>query len=282
MKVIYLLIIYFMNYSLAFSQTYSGKLFDKQSEKPIPYANIGIANKNIGTVSNADGVFNLELNSIENNDSLFISCIGYERKSYLVSNFKGFFRSKDQIIIELQPKIYEMSEVVVRPMGTKLYTLGNFCEPDSPYGNAFYSKKLGTEMSVKIELPEDKEIAHLQNFRFGVGKFTFDKFRVRLNVYNLANGVPAENILTEQIFVDITSDGTYVIDLKKYKIITHGDFFISLEYFTVPDREEGELIFCSVQQEDERNGYYRLTSYGSWTHEIVANIGFSVQIRCEE
>lgn len=282
MKAIYFLFIYFIYYSVVFSQTYSGKLVDKHSIVPIPYANIGIVNKNIGTVSNADGEFKLELNSTADNDTLFISCIGYERKSYLIYKFKESYSSSDQNIIGLQPKIYELPEVFVRPIGTKIYTLGNLCEQDSPYGNAFYSKELGTEIGVIIELPDNKNIAYLQNFSFVVGKFTFDEFPVRLNVYNVINGKPNENILRDPIFIDITSAGEYKIELEKYKIITNGDFFISLEYFQVPDREEGELIFCAVQQEKEGNGYYKLISQGNWTREIVANIGFSVQIRCEE
>jgi len=282
MKAIYLLFICIIYYSDSFSQMYSGQLIDQQSGAPISYVNIGIVNKNIGTVSNTKGEFTLELNSTEDNDTLFISCIGYERKAYLISNFKNSFRSMDQIIIELQPKIYELAEVVVRPIGTKIYTLGNFCESNSAYGNAFYSKELGTEIGVLVNLPENKNNAYLQNFRFYVGKFTFDKFPVRLNVYNLKNGRPNENILTEPIFIELTSVGEYIVELEKYQIITNGDFFISLEYYRVSDGKKGELIFCAVENENKRNGYFRLTSQGSWMPEFAANTGFSVQVKCEE
>lgn len=282
MKVIYLLFIFLIYYSVAFSQAYSGKLVDKHSGVPILYANIGISNKNIGTVSNAKGEFKLELNSTEDYDTLFISCIGYERKSYLISNFKNSYRSSNQIIIELQPKVYELAEVVVRPIGTKIYTLGNFCESNSAYGNAFYSKELGTEIGVIIILPDNKNIAFLQNFRFEVGKFTFDKFPVRLNVYNMINGKPNENILREPIFIEITTADEYIIELEKYKILTNGDFFISLEYYRVADDKEGELVFCAVEKENNGNGYFRLTSQGNWMPEMVANTGFSVRVKCEE
>ncbi|OGU38711.1 MAG: hypothetical protein A2315_14280 [Ignavibacteria bacterium RIFOXYB2_FULL_35_12] len=282
MKTIYLLFIYLIFYSVAFSQTYSGKLVDRHSGLPIPYANIGIVNKNIGTVSNANGEFKIELNIKEDNDTLFISCIGYERKAYLISNFKNSYRSSDQNIIELQPKIYALAEVVVRPIGTKIYTLGNFCEANSAYGNAFYSKELGTEIGVIIKLPYNKNIAYLQNFRFDVGKFTFDKFPVRLNVYSMINGKPNENILREPIFIEITTAGEYIVELEKYKILTNGDFFISLEYYRVADDKDGELIFCAVEKENNGNGYFRLTSQGSWMPEWGANIGFSVRVKCEE
>ena len=282
MKAIYLLFICIIYYSDSLSQMYSVQLINKDDGKQIPYANIGIMNKNIGTVSNTKGEFNIELSSEYDNDTLYISCIGYERKAYLISNFKNSFRSTDQIIIELQPKIYELAEVVVRPIGTKIYTLGNFCESNSAYGNAFYSKELGTEIGVLINLPDNKNNAYLQNFRFYVGKFTFNKFPVRLNVYNLKNGKPDENILTEPIFIELTTVGEYIIELEKYQIRTNGDFFISLEYYRVSDGKKGELIFCAVENENKRNGYFRLTSQGSWMPEFAANTGFSVQVKCEE
>lgn len=282
MKAIYLLFICIIYYSDSFSQMYSMQLINKDNGERIPYANIGIVNKNIGTVSNAKGEFNIELSSEYDNDTLYLSCIGYERKAYLISNFKNYFRSTDQIILELQPKIYELAEVVVRPLGTKIYTLGNFCESNSAYGNAFYSKELGTEIGLLVNLPDNKNNAYLQNFRFYVGKFTFNKFPVRLNVYNLKNGKPNENILTESIFIELTSVGEYIVELEKYQIITNGDFFISLEYYRVSDGKNGELIFCAVENENKRNSYFRLTSQGSWMPEFAANTGFSVQVKCEE
>lgn len=282
MKAIYLIYVCIIYYSVSFSQTYSGHVNDQSSGEPIPYVNIGIMDQNIGTVSNDKGQFGIELNDIEDNDTLFISCIGYERKTYLISDFKNSFRNKSQIVIQLQPKVYELAEVVVRPIGEKIYTLGNLCESNSAYGNAFYSKKLGTEIGVLMKLPDNKNSAYLQSFRFEAGKFTFNKFPLRLNVYSLKNGKPDENILREPILLEITRAGEHIIDLRKYKIIVNGDFLISLEYYRMADGKEGKLVFCAVEQEDNGNGYFRLTSQGNWMPEMVANTGFSVQVKCEE
>jgi hypothetical protein len=161
--------------------------------------------------------------------------------------------------------------------------LGNFCEPDSPYGNAFYSNQLGTELGVLIKLPPKKDKAYLKNFRFNVGKFTFDKFTVKLNIYNLKNGLPNENILREPIFIELTSANEYIIDLKKYNILINGDFFISLEYFKICDGKEGELVFCAVHNKKiNNNGFYRLTSQGNWIPEFSDNSGFSVEVECQK
>ena len=259
-------------------------MIDIESGQPIPFGNIGIIGENIGTVSDVAGFFKLELNSKFDKDTLCISCIGYENSKYLISNFKDNIENDDRVKIELSPKTYQLDEVIIQPINTKIYTLGNFCESNSPYGNAFYSKKLGTEVGIIIKLPRNKKKANLKNFRFYVGEFTFDKFPVRLNIYTLKNGQPNENIITEPIFLEITSAGEYLIDLEKYYIITNGDFFISLEYFRVPDNTKGELIFCAVHNRkmNKGNGYYRLTSQGNWIPEIGDNVGFSVQLECEK
>lgn len=284
MKKFPLIIILSFYFFSSSSQTYSGQLINKESGQPILYANIGITGKNIGTVSNATGWFKIELNSKFDKDTLCISCIGYDMRTYLIRDFKDNIRNSDQVKIELLPKSYLLEEVIIQPVDTKIYTLGNFCESNSPYGNAFYSDILGTEMGVIINLPRNKNKAFLKNFRFYVGEFTFDKFPVRLNIYNLKNDQPYENILEKQIFFEITSEGEYIIDLEKYNIITNGDFFISLEYYKIADQTEGKLTFCAVHNRrmNEGNGYYRLTSQGDWMREIFDNEGFSVQVECEK
>ena len=283
MKVLSLIIIFGFYFFSSFSQIYSGQLFNIDSGQPIPFVNIGIIGKNTGTVSDVEGRFNIELNSIFDNDTLCISSIGYENIKQLVSDFKDEIGDIDLVKIALSPKVYQLNEVIIRPINTKIYTIGNFCGPNSTYGNAFYSKNLGTEVGVIIKLPRNKNKAYLKNFRFYVGHFTFDKFPVRLNIYNLKNGLPYENIFTEPIFLEITSAGEYIIDLVDYNISTNGDFFISLEYYRIPDQTKGELIFCAVHNRkmNKGNGYYRLTSQGNWMPEYGDNVGFSVQLECE-
>lgn len=269
---------------VSFSQTYSGQIIDVESGKPIPYTNIGIIGKSVGTASDANGFFKIELNSKFDNDTLGISCIGYASKKYQIRNFKDEVKDPEKVKIELSPKIYHLNEVTIKPLKSKIYILGNYCDANSSYGNAFYSDQLGTEVGVLIKLPHKKDKAYLQTFRFFVGEFTFEKFPVRLNIYNLKNNMPYENILTEPIYVEIKSEGEYIIDLKKYNIRLNEDFFISLEYYKIPDRTIGNLIFCATHRKNDNKGnsYFRFTSQGNWEPEPVDNVGFSVQVECEK
>ncbi|MFP4557186.1 MAG: carboxypeptidase-like regulatory domain-containing protein [Bacteroidales bacterium] len=53
-----------------------GSIVYKSTKKPVPYANIYIMGKRIGTTANRQGVFNI--NALEEEDSLVVSAIGYE------------------------------------------------------------------------------------------------------------------------------------------------------------------------------------------------------------
>jgi len=269
---------------ISFSQNFSGQIIDVESGKPVPYTNIGIIGKTVGTASDGNGFFKIELNSKFDNDTLGISCIGYTTKKYQIRNFKDDVKNSEKIKIELLPKIYQLNEVTIKPFKPKIYTLGNYCDANSSYGNAFYSKQLGTEIGVLIKLPRKTNKAYLQSFRFYVGEFTFDKFPVRLNIYNLKNNRPNENILTEPIYIEIKSEGEHIIDLGKYNIILNEDFFVSLEYFKIPDITIGKLIFCSTHRKNinKGNSYFRFASQSNWEPEPLDNVGFSVQIECEK
>ena len=275
----------FVCFSIAsYSQIYSGKLINKESGKPVSYANIGIVDRDIGTVSDTAGWFEIELIDKYDEDSLLISCIGYKSERYLISDFKDAERKTVEMRIELAPISYHLNEVIIRPIQMRTYTLGFNCDSNSAYGNAFYSKELGTEMGVVIELPSKKDKAYLKNFRFYVGEFTFDKFPVRINVYDLNNGIPGKNILREPIYMEITSTGEYVINLSEYNITVFGNFFISLEYYRVPDKTQGKLVFCAVHQRKmkKKNSFYRWTSQGNWQSEMFDVVGFSVEVDCTQ
>jgi len=268
----------------SYAQKFSGQVIDNTNNEPISYVNIGVLGKNIGTVSDKDGRFQLELNDKFNNDTLRLSRIGYESLNFKISDYKNKFTNGGSDRIKLMTKIYKISEVVVRPKKTKTFTLGNFCKSTSCYGDAFYSRELGTEIGVVMQLPNRMKKAYLKSFRFYVTEFTYDKFPMRLNIYNLKNGLPENNILKEPIFIDITSTGEYVIDLKKYDIITNDDFFVSLEYYRVANEKEGKLVFCA----DPRGeiSFNRQISQGDWGRLYQgrgsAELGFSVIVVCEK
>ncbi len=99
---ILVLLILCLNYNI-YSQDFivKGKIVDKSSKNFIEYVNIGILNKNIGTISKLDGTFILKAPNKFKNDSLTISHVSYYTIKIPVKNLKNN-------IIFLKPKIHEI------------------------------------------------------------------------------------------------------------------------------------------------------------------------------
>lgn len=81
-----------------------------QENFPIPYAGIGIINKNIGTTSTEEGTFYFVVSNKEINDTLEISSMGYETYKILIKDFL----SKKIIKITLKGNITEVSEISLK------------------------------------------------------------------------------------------------------------------------------------------------------------------------
>lgn len=86
-----------------------------QDKLPVPYASIGIINKNIGTTSTEEGTFNFIVTNKEKVDYLEISSIGYQTFKITVNDFLS---RKNKTII-LKEKTTELSEISI--MNTEDY-----------------------------------------------------------------------------------------------------------------------------------------------------------------
>ena len=60
-----------------FSQPINGIVINSEDKKPIADANVVVRNSTVGTVTDNNGLFNLELQNIENT-LIQVSCIGYK------------------------------------------------------------------------------------------------------------------------------------------------------------------------------------------------------------
>ncbi|MFA7081614.1 MAG: TonB-dependent receptor [Bacteroidales bacterium] len=103
--------------SLSFSQQIRGKVVDKETNKGIPFANVGIVGTSIGTTSDEKGFFTLK--KIDK-DSLFIevSFIGYHKSK------KHIAKEKEYIEFALEREATELNavNVVEKRSGTTLNT----------------------------------------------------------------------------------------------------------------------------------------------------------------
>lgn len=255
-KTVFLLFALFMP-GLVFSQSQKGKVLSGKTNTGIGYVNVGIIGRNIGTVSDESGGFTINLDKIDENDSLRFSMIGYESKTILVGNFK----EDSAKIIYLNPSVYDLQEVKVISRKTRIreIILGN--EVDyNVLKSGFSDNSLGSELAIKVHA---KGPVRLQDLNLNVATCTFDSVTYRLNIYQSVSQTEFKNILTEPIYISFSRDkikNALAFDLRRYSIIIEGNVLIALELYK--DLGEGSLLF----QTEFFTGstYHRKTIEGRW------------------
>ena len=140
----------------------SGKIIANDKIE-LEYVSIGIINKSIGTVSDKNGQFILLIDSglISKNDSLRFSMIGYSTKTYSLNQIIKLKNKESDLIIVLNKKIEQLSEIVVYPkwaesrcLGSRKKSLSNRVVNLSI--NNYKGQNLGSEIGRKFRIKQKK------------------------------------------------------------------------------------------------------------------------------
>jgi len=95
-------------------QLFKGTVIDFNSNQPLSYVTISVKNKYIGTVTNAEGYFEIKVDQ-ESNDTLVIDMLGYQKQEY------GVDQLRDSAVYPLKEYNFQLAEIVVRPKSPEYY-----------------------------------------------------------------------------------------------------------------------------------------------------------------
>ena len=272
-KYVLFLLVLILNYVSGFGQTeLIGQVIDALTEEPIPYVNIGLVDENIGTVSDEQGYFQLEIDPLQYSQSnLRFSMIGFESKTYVLQEYL----QKELLIIPLTEESTELEEVIVYTKRTQFETkiLGNKTTSKFIYA-AFTSNKLGNEMGFVVR--QRKRPMILKKFNISLVENDYGLIRFRLNFYSVENGLPTSTLLKENIIIETdATSGIVSKDLAPYEIVIDEDFFVSIEW--IEDLGPGKLYFSG--------GFFgspliaREVSQGTWSKVGSGSVGMNVEVR---
>jgi len=249
-----------------------GKIADEKNGEPLAFVNVGIRNKNSGTVSEKNGYFQLNIIPELKADSLTFSMAGYETRVISISDL-----IKDSKPVYLKEKVVELKEVTVTTKTIKTVIKGNTTTSDF-FNIGLPLKFLGSETGIKLHL--GKRPVLLKSFTFNISTNHVDTAVFRLNIYSFRKGVPFENILHQNILVPIGKQtGLYTIDLKKYKLVFDGDVLLSLEWIEGSSSGPGTgVIFLSAGLLNSAT-WHRLTSQAEWKKAAGLGVGFNVLVQ---
>jgi hypothetical protein len=253
-----------------------GIVLDNKTNAPLPYVNIGILNKEIGTVTDTNGRFTLNLKKEFASDTIRISSIGYKPVEILI---KDLTQKKQPISIKLEEQISELNEVVITAKAFKKKTLGNKTESKF-ISTGFSYDQLGAEMGIKINVRKNPTFVDAFNFNISYNRLSA-KSIFRVNFYSIENNKPKENILSENILVSIEPKqvGKITVDLKPYDIVLTNDVIVALEWVeTDGENNKGEAIFFSLGILNSGT-LYKKSSQAKFKKHSSMGVGFNVDVR---
>ena len=205
----------------AFSQI-RGVVKDSISGEPIPFVNIWVENETIGTTSETNGSFSLD---IKEEKMLVFSALGYEVKKA---------SSKSEVIL-LKSKVFELKEVVIeQPKFKKEIEVGN-------YETSGFRIGLGNINSAVYFKPYDEMITHpfLKKIKF-LTKSDIEKAKIRIKILSVnADNTPGESLIDDEIIVSVKkgkSKNTVDLTGYRFKIPLIG-FFISFEKLLIEENK---------------------------------------------
>ncbi len=269
-----LLMLFAANMPVAYSQmvdnVYNGRVVDVKTTNALPFVNIGVLHKRIGTVSNEDGFFNIDLAGAIVTDTVKFSCIGYDDLIFSVEDLR-----RRTTPVPLKQKQTQLAIVVVKPQYLKSMELGVHTETDIVTGG-FTSNDLGSELATVLQYNKKKP-AFLKKVFISVAESSYDSLLFRVNVYAIKNGLPDNNILPEAVYIkSAIKNGVVEVDMTKYDISFTKPIAISIEW--LKDMGEGKLYFSSKFFKGQ--SFSRKTSQAVW-EKIPVGVGIWADIDYE-
>ncbi len=260
-----------------FGQTITGKTVTLNG-KIVPFVNIGIPLKNIGTVSADNGKFILQINKSEEfNDTVYFSILGFKT---LCITVKQLLKNSLNII-NLEPITYQLDTVTVKPKNCYFKTFGNtFNDKDRLAG--YRINELGNEIGI---LMRNKKTGIISSVGFNIAKCTYDTLFLRLNIYKFRKKQIAENILKKPYYIKISKNkiaetgGNIKINLDQLNIKVNGKFLVAIETIMTYSEPDG-FYFCDGIFSTS-TAYSRETSFGKWDKGIF-NPSIRATVRYEK
>jgi hypothetical protein len=224
---------------------------------PLPYTNIGIRNKNIGTASDDKGQFTLKLDQQHLQDTLTISAIGYQELAIPVATLATMHPLK----LQLKEKVTALQEVVVSSRKMQLKKLGVTGRVPGVWGVP--------------EKQEERDIYEFANFiqlkgkpaevlsaHFYLSSSMLDSALFRINFYHNQDGLPGKRLVEKSIIGKLsTKDGWVSIDLSKHDIYLSEDFFLGVEYLPA---EGDNRLDVALGGKITGTAFSRKSSLGEW------------------
>lgn len=250
------LILFIAAFSL--SAQVKGIVKDNSTGEPIPFVNIWVENENIGTTTEIDGTFSINVK--EKDKKLIISVLGYETQTLKQAEFMN---------IELTPKLYELNDVVVlMKKQSKYLEIGNV---DHTIMQAFDN---GPKVEAKF-FPYDSKYKKLK-FIKKVTIFTdcrIDSASLKIRFFSVDSlGNPGYELLNRDFIVTVKKGVIkHKFDVSEFNLTmpTNG-IFVAYEKLLISDNRTSKGYQPYVLYNHVDRDFYFVFTGGKW-YKLINN-----------
>jgi len=272
MKRFTLLLLLLNSYFILFGQLLISGIVKQSNNSLLAYVNIGIKSKNIGTVSDEKGNFELVIPKQFMTDTVTFSSVGFEELNIPVQSFLKTSLKE----ITLQQKTSVLEEVVIYNKKNKIKRIGTLSHNPFLSGAAeSKDKKDIVEFAKHINI--NGKTSNIQNVSIYLLGLNIDTATFRINFYEAVDGMPQVRIIEKSIVLraDIKK-GWLTIDLSKYNIVLNNNFFVGFEF--LPERKISKYSFNYGGQLGG-NSVARRSSLGKWEKFKGATLSAYVTVK---
>ena len=221
------------------AQSISVKILDSISFAPIPFATVSFSNSS-GIISDENGDFELIKNELNDEDSLFISSMGYKKVSYSLNRF-------NDSIIFLSPKPIELNNVIIT--NRKLSSQ-----------EIIEKIKAAITQNYQTDLSENK-IFYRKEYNSTIEKFEINKFKSSIDNVN--------DLLIDSLLLNLPSENKSVTEVLSnyYGNLEEDNQKINLIKSRETYKKENEILESlnskleeSLKKSLKSNSYFKIRS----------------------
>lgn len=251
----------------AVAQPISGRITDGRTQAALPYVNVGVVGKALGTVADEQGAYILPFQKSLAAEIVRVSCLGYAPRLLTLRELAT------QPNVALVPEAVPLAEVQVpgKAVVRRTHTLGNTGNAEIAT-NTLTHTSLGGQVGTTIKL--SRRPTRLVNAVFNIARSSPGQVIFRVNIYRLdSDGRPTEVklLLRDVIVTSPIVRGPLTVDLRADRLMLNEDFFLAIELlkWTDPAPTGAEFAFSAAVGYFHNEIYSRFASQAPWKRASI-------------
>lgn len=236
----------------------TGTVTNRNSKETLPFVNIGIKNKNIGTASQLNGSFSMNLPAQYENDTLTFSIVGCEPLRVFIK----YILNNDIHEFKLIPKSIKLEDVVISAgkLSEKKIGIVKY-NPVFHFIDASQNREDIYEIGQLVHLGKKK--IKISSINLFINETTNDSATFRINFYSYHDEMPQAKLVEKSIVqTHYIVEGWLRFDLSAYNINLNEDVIAAIE-FLPPDKKQ-KAIQYDVKLGGRTKSFVRRSSQGAW------------------